>query len=71
MSDSKKRSHEETGNTMSHKPAQKKAREIESTQEELPIRRSLGFLERLIPAQKVIGLMNQYVYVAVYLLKLV
>ena len=53
-----KRSHEETASNTPHKPAQKKGGEIEGTQEESPVRRSLGFLERLSPAQKVISLMN-------------
>ena len=66
MDDSCKRSHEETGNTP-HKPAEKKTREIESTHEVSPVRRSLGFQERLSPAQKVIVFMKNFVqYVYVY-----
>ena len=53
MDDSHKRSHVETGNTR-HKLAEKKTCEIESTHEESPVRRSLGFQESLSPAQKVI-----------------
>ena len=68
MDDSHKRSHVETGNTP-HKPAEKKAREIESTHQESPVRQSLGFQERSSPAQKVIVFMNNLckMYVAVYL----
>ena len=59
MDDSHKRSHVETGNTPHpHKPAEKKIREIESTHEEPPVRRSLGFQQRSSPAQKVIVFMN-------------
>ena len=57
MDDSHKRSHVETGN-MPHKPAGKKTREIESTRDESPARRSLGFQERSNPAQKVIVFVN-------------
>ena len=61
MDDSHKRSHVETGNTP-HKPAQKKTREVESTRthEESPVRRSLGFQERLSPTQKVIDFINMF-----------
>ena len=52
MEDLHKRSHVETGNTP-HKPAEKKSREIESSHDESPVRRSLGFQQSLSPAQKV------------------